>query len=251
MTKIIATMATYPGRSEVVEQAAASMADQVDTLNLVLNEYRSVPEWVSRYSSINPIIPETDTKDTGKYLVPVAAKDWLFTIDDDIIYPSEYVKKSLDALQGIGIPRSIAGYHGVTYKKPRFMPTNRYLRMLLGRDLNYLGTCFNAFHFHAQLDKNHIVDELGTGTTFSRGEDVPTFSFVQSAQKFIDVRVARWCHQTKRQMVCLARGDQWLKPISVAVETSIYTSFTLTRPDHVAREIETYAYRNRGAGHPI
>ncbi len=251
MTKIIATMATYPGRSEVVEQAAASMAGQVDTLNLVLNEYLSVPDWVSRYTSINPIIPETDTKDTGKYLVPIAAKDWLFTIDDDIIYPSEYVKKSLNDAQAINISGIIAGYHGVTYKKPRFMPTNRYLRMLLGRDQNYLGTCFNAFRFHTQLDKHYFVDELGTGTTFSRGEDVPAFSFVQSAQKFIDVRVARWCHQTKRPMVCLARADQWLKQMDVAVETSIYTSFTLTRPGHVAREIEAYAFRNRGAGHPM
>jgi di/tripeptidase len=41
MTKIVATMATYPGRSEFVGQAVASLADQVDTLNLVLNEYRA------------------------------------------------------------------------------------------------------------------------------------------------------------------------------------------------------------------
>jgi hypothetical protein len=252
MTKIIATMATYPGRGDFVEQAAASMADQVDTLNLVLNEHRTVPEWVKKYPSINAIVPEIDTKDTGKYLVPVAERDWLFTIDDDITYPPDYVQKSLASFKAIGESRVIAGYHGIVYRKPRYMITNRYIRMLLGRDPNYIVTNFNPILFENGLDQNHLVDELGTGTTLCRGEDVPPFSFMQSAQRFVDVRLARWSHQTGKKMVCLSRAAQWLKPIrDENINASIWVSFTQSRPRHVAQEIETYAFRNKGTGRPL
>lgn len=252
MTKIIATMATYPGRSAVVEQAAASMADQVDTLNLVLNEHSAVPEWVRKYPCITAIVPEIDTKDTGKYLVPVGARDWLFTIDDDIAYPPDYVQKSLDAYKAISVPRVIAGYHGIVYRKPRYLPTNRYLRMLLGRDPNYIVTSSKVFPFEHELAQNLVVDELGTGTTLCRGEDVPPFSNMQSAQRFVDARLASWSHRTGRKMVCLSRKAHWLCPIGDEdINASIFKSFTLRRPEHVAREIESYAFRNKGAGRPL
>ena len=251
MSKIIATMATYPGRSDVVEQAAASMAGQVDTLNLVLNEYPSVPEWVGKYPSINAVIPEIDTKDTGKFLIPVVERDWLFTIDDDIAYPLDYVKKSLESFQTLGTSNVICGYHGTVYRRPRYLPSNRNIRKLLGVDPNYIVSSLSQFSLFEELGKNHNVDELGTGTTFSRGKDVPPFSIVQTAQRFIDVRVAKWAHQTGRKMICLSHLAQWLKPIGEPDASSIYHSFTVSRPEHVAREIESFAFRNKGAGHPI
>ena len=251
MSKIIATMATYPGRSPLVEESVASMAGQVDTLNLVLNEYHSIPEWVSTYPSINAIIPEEDTKDTGKYLVPVAENDWLFTIDDDIAYPPDYVKISLDSFQRLGGSRMIAGYHGGTYRKPRYLPSHRRVRKLLGFDPNYIVTCKSMFYFSDGLDRHYVVDELGTGTTFSRGADVPPFSIVQTAQRFVDIRLAQWSHQTGRKMVCLSRPPQWLKPIRISDATSIFYSFTMKRPELVAREIETFAFQNKGAGLPL
>lgn len=251
MSKIIATMATYPGRGDVVEQAAASVADQVDTLNLVLNEYASVPEWIGKYPSINAIIPEVDTKDTGKFLVPVAARDWLFTVDDDIAYPPDYVKKSLESYQKFGTPGVIAGYHGTVYRKPRYLPSSRKIRKLLGLDPNYMAGCVKILHYYEKLDQNFLVDDLGTGTTFFHGEDVPPFSLMRTAQRFTDVRLAKWSHQTGRKLVCLSRPSQWLKPIGEADATSIYLAFTITRQEHVALEIETFAFRNKGAGHPI
>lgn len=251
MSKIIATMATFPGRSAIVEQAAATMADQVDTLNVVLNEYQSVPEWVGKYPSINAIIPESDTKDTGKYLVPVADRDWLFTIDDDIAYPPDYVQKSLESFQNLKATGVIAGYHGIVYQKPRYLPSNRFIRKLLGRNPNYIVTSARRLNFHVELAQNLLVDELGTGTSFSRGEDVPPFSMVQTAQRFIDVRLARWSHQTGRKMVCLSRPGQWMKAIYDSdAESSIFVSFTINTPEHVAREIEAFAFRNKGAGRP-
>lgn len=251
MTAIFATMATFPGRADVVELAVASMADQVDRLNLVLNEHTEIPDWTRKYPSLTPIIPEVDTKDTGKYLVPVADQDWLFTIDDDIAYPADYVQKSLDAAQRLQPSGVIAGYHGTVYRKPRFMPTNRQARKLLGLDSNYIVTCVNRFYFYDQLDRDHLVDELGSGTTFSRGHDVPAFSQVQTAQRFIDVRLARWAHTTRRKMVCLAHPPHWMKSIGVAGETSIFSSFTATRPELVALEIEAFAFRTKGAGRPF
>jgi hypothetical protein len=251
MTLIVATMATFPGRAGVVEQAVASMADQVDRLNLVLNEYRDIPEWTRNYPSLHPIIPEVDTKDTGKYLVPVAAEDLLFTLDDDILYPPDYVRTSMDSLQSRGHPGLIGGYHGSVYKRPRFLPSKRWARKLIGVDPNYIVSSRTTFPFHDSLDRDVVVDQLGTGTTFSRGADVPPFSAVQSAQRFIDVRLAHWAHRTGRKMVCMARPAQWMQSVELLEAPSIFRSFTVSRPEHVALEIEDFAFRNREAGHPL
>jgi hypothetical protein len=251
MTKIIATMATFPGRSAVVEQAVASMVDQVDRLNLVLNEYREIPAWTRSYPSLNAIIPEFDTKDTGKFLVPVADRDWLFTLDDDILYPSDYVDKSLDSFKMIKEPNVIAGYHGAVYRKPRFMPSNRQIRQLLRLDPNYIVTCVNRYNFFEKLEHAYIVEELGTGTTFARGQDIPPYSELQTAQRFVDVRLALWAHEGKRKLVCLPHPAGWMKLIGEPEITSISGSFTITRPERVAREIEKFAFRIKGAGRPI
>ncbi len=251
MSRIIGTMTTFPLRSDIVERAVSSMAGQVDELNVVFNEYQKFPDWTEKYPTINPILPEFDTKDTGKYLISVSAEDWLFTLDDDIIYPDNYVEFSISSLKKLGVERSVGGYHGSNYRKPRFLPSSRALRRLLGVNLNYIVNSRNDYLFEKGLTEAIMVEQLGTGTTFSLGSNVPTFDFVRDAQRFIDVRVARWCYENDRRMVCLGRPDNWLRQSIPQENTSIFQTFTLRAPAHVAVEIEQFAFRCEGTGRPL
>lgn len=242
---IVGTMTTFPARAGTVPAAVASIAPQLDRLNLVLNEHAEVPGWAQEVPNLVPVLPEQDTKDTGKFLVPAEAKDWLFTLDDDIVYPPDYVARTLEMVEALGPSRFMVGYHGAIYRKPRYIRWD-FLRRLLGRDLNYVVNSRDIFNLGEALDRAMVVDELGTGVALMRGADVPPFAQVRDAQRFIDARVARWCHEQGIARVCLPRTAGWL--VHLDLEESIFIDYTLNKPPEVAAEIRAYAFRDRAVG---
>lgn len=70
-----------------------SLHAQVDKINLCLNEFEEIPEELDGFSKLNPVIPDKDYKDVGKFIFPCAKNDMIVLTDDDIIYPPDYVEK--------------------------------------------------------------------------------------------------------------------------------------------------------------
>ncbi len=242
---IVANMATYPPRRDSMLEAVRSLAAQVDVLNLVLNEYPEAPAELRAFPNVNPILPEHDTKDTGKYLPQASAEDIVFTVDDDIGFPPDYVVRTLEQYHSLGAGPVMAGYHGTLYRPARFLRSD-FLRRLIGYRPDYIVNSRRFIPFGDALREATVVDELGTGVSVMRGCDMPPFEFVRDAQRFIDVRVALWCHGKGIPRVCLARNAGWLRP--VRHPEGIWQDFTLASPPHVAREIRQYAFKASGRG---
>ncbi|MBL3585347.1 hypothetical protein JMM61_08170 [Rhodovulum sulfidophilum] len=244
---IVGTMATYPPRQRSMLAAVARIAPQLDVLNVVLNEYASVPPELLSFGNVNAIRPEEDTKDTGKFLPDHRGADWVFLLDDDIVYPETYVKDSVALMQALGPGRLVGSYYGVVYRKPKLRQKtlsglNRYRKELFRRR----GKVRNSLVVDAGLQQAIVVDELGTGVMISRPEYLPDFESVRSAQKFIDVRMARLCFEKGITQVCLPRPAGYLG--LVEHDETINTSFTIKRHAAVTREIQEYALRNPLAG---
>ena len=108
MNKILGIMATFPQREEVLKKTLPAICKQVHILKLVLNEFSEVPLWLSEYGNVEPILPPEDLKDVGKFY-PERDADWIVMFDDDILYPDDYVSKSLNS---IGDLAGVFGYHG-------------------------------------------------------------------------------------------------------------------------------------------
>lgn len=242
---IVANMATYPPREASMLEAVRSVAAQVDVLNLVLNEYREVPAELGAFPNVNPIIPEQDTKDTGKYLPRVGAEDIVLTVDDDIEFPPDYVARTLERFEALGAGPVMAGYHGTLYRPARYLRSD-FLRRLIGYKPDYIVNSRHFIYFGHALRDATVVDELGTGVAVMRGRDMPPFDHVRDAQRFIDVRLALWCHGKEITRVCLPREAGWLRP--VRHPEGIWQDFTLANPPHVAREIRQYAFKAPGHG---
>jgi hypothetical protein len=242
---IVANLATYPPRLEQLKVVVPIIAPQVDRLNIVLNQYDTVPSELAQYGNVFASIPADDCKDTGKFLPDVHDAEFVFLIDDDIVYPPDYVSASIRHFEAITLPRCIGGYHGTTYRSPR-------LRQLLRSP----GTLFTykqraadfrrGFSLFDGLESPTVVDQIGTGTTILRGKDMPPFDFFRGSQKFVDVRLARWCFEQRIFPVCLPRSKNWIK--GLPIEESIFQSFTITNPPHVNDEILTFAYKTRYSG---
>lgn len=245
---IVANLASFPPREAQLRGAVAALAPQVDRLNVVLNEYAAVPAWLGDYPQAVPLIPEVDTKDTGKFLPRADDDAIVLTVDDDIAYPPDYVARTLDAFRALQSDAVVGGYHGSIYRPARFLPSPRLRRILRFRP-DYIVSSRRVLHFEEALDTPTIVDQLGTGVMVMRGADMPPFARMRDARRFADIRMARWCHERGLTMVCLPRPAGWLRPVEVA--SSIYEDFTRHNHDHLAREIESFAFKTPACGQPF
>jgi hypothetical protein len=243
---IIANLATYPPRKSALQQIIPRLSNQVDKLNVILNEYTEVPQW-NLPPNVNFIIPPEDLKDCGKFYPRVASDDAVLLVDDDILYPPDYVAKTLDCLQKMPSPRYAVGYHGSFYRRPDAgFAATIFRRLQTVFDPALVNVERKVFYFKKKLDNPVLVDQLGTGTVAILGRYMPSFEYMKTSQKFVDVRLAKWFFEQRITPVCAPRQEDWLMPIEH--EETIYEEFTLSSPDHVAHEIRSFSLRRPEVG---
>ena len=243
---IVANLATYPPREESLLQAVHAIAPQVDLVNIILNEYETVPEALN-IPKVNAVIPHKDLKDTGKFYPDCTEADYVFCIDDDIKIPGDFVSKSLNYLRKLGISNVIGAYHGSIYEKPKFnfKRLGKYLRYTEKNIADYR----RVFAFYNAQDKPVIVDQVGSGVSFMPASCYPDWSFMQGSEKFVDVRLARWAYHKGITQVTLPRASNWLQPIRH--EETIYTDFTKHNPQAVVDEILEFAFNVPNTGEEL
>ncbi len=248
---IVANLATYPARKNHLRQVVAAISPQVDRLNIVLNEYDAIPQYLSRYTNVHGIIPDHDTKDAGKFYPDTTGATYVVLIDDDIGYPSNFVSTLVESVQATGLARIFAGYHTSIYHRPPISGTVYALKRLVRFYLspNHIARFRTIHHFGKTLDQNIYVDQIGTGAAIITGADMPSYRHMRSSQKFVDVRIAKWCFERAIPRVSLNRISDWLTYYDV--DESIFTTFTQQHPKHVATEIWSYAFKDERVGHPL
>lgn len=242
---ICANLATYPPRRSNLLRVVKSVSPQVDRLNVVLNQFSSPLRELQRFENVRQIIPDEDTKDAGKFYPDVSGADFVLLIDDDLIFPEDFVAQSVASLKALG-PGYMGGYHGSVYERPRPAFSLRALRRWLLYSAGRIADNRRILRFYEGLEHPVLVDQIATNTAIMRGCDLPPFEFMRDSQKFVDVRLARWCFEQGIRPVCLPRTSGWLG--EVRFEETIYRGFTRRNPPHVAKEIWSYAFKIEGSG---
>lgn len=113
-----------------MDEVIAMISPQVDRLNVVLNQYQTVPVELARYPNVVPVIPEDDLKDTGKFYPDVREAKYVMLIDDDIFYPPDYVSKTVSRFETLPLQKCMGGYHGSLYFRPSIRQMVRSPRLL-------------------------------------------------------------------------------------------------------------------------
>lgn len=148
--KRVGAMASFPPRADCLRQAIASVLPQVDELILYLNGYEEVPRCALR-TKIRVVRSQDtcgDLRDNGKfYDLPQNQDAYVFTFDDDLIYPPDYVTRMIQHIEMLD-RCCVVGVHGVIF------PAGRFDRLKQR----------TVYHF-GKKHKGHFVDLLGTGTT--------------------------------------------------------------------------------------
>jgi hypothetical protein len=216
-------VATYPARSANLPVMLESVAPQLDEICVVLNQYtKKQQQRLPRLDNVTYIIPKEDLKDTGKFLPPRGPDEYVFLMDDDLEFPPDYAATLVELHERLRKENIAVGVHGVVYS-----------------DL-FEGAAPSRFvaKFDKALERPLLVNQLGTGCVMIRGDLLPPFEYMQTAQRFVDVRFARYCHESRIGMICVPRPSGWVKDLEP--EESIFESYTRTHHKEQLEEVLSF-----------
>ncbi|MEY4323156.1 MAG: hypothetical protein RL410_937, partial [Actinomycetota bacterium] len=199
-------LTSFPPREEQLKIAIKSLVDQSDCIKLYLNEYTEIPSWLSDFPTVHTSLPVYgDIKEVGKFAQLDDIEGYIATVDDDIIYPTDYIARSVLRLEQYQ-RKVIIGVHAVT-----FNPLNPH----------YLSDR-TVFHFKEALGSPTPGETMGSGTTtyhtsvikFTRDD----FPIIGHADLFIGKKSVN----EGVPLICVDRPENWLVEIDTPKESRLY-----------------------------
>ena len=205
--KIVVGMATFEGRELAVQKAIESLSNQVDEIVLYDN-------------AVNP-----NLYDNGKFYGLTIHKEpcYYFTCDDDLLYPPDFVKNMIEAIERVG---TIVTHHG------------RKLRAL---DVSY----YRGHESFRCLDTNRfegLIDVCGSGVTAFRTDYFNPIGLHASKDvKMSDIIFSLEAAKQGKQITVLKHSEGWIKHLPIDHSKSIHTTENKreSRQIELANEIHT------------
>lgn len=195
--KVTASVASIPGREESLKDAVNSILHQVDQLQVYLNNYDSVPDYLLN-DKIKVFLSKDhlgDLGDSGKFFECDKINGYHITIDDDLIYPDNYVESLISAIAKYD-KKCVVSYHGRIFKN---LPVASYYK---GATVQ-LG-CLK------RVAVDQFVHVVGTGVLAYHTD---TIKIKLSAFKFpnmADIWFSEYCNDRKISRVVLAHPSGWI-----------------------------------------
>jgi len=218
--RAVAGMATIRSRESSFKMAVESLHEQVDSLKVYFNDYEEIPEWVRGFSRLEGVLYKDacgDIGDSGKFhfMPPLSnTQTHYFTVDDDIIYPKDYVQNTLAWEEKLGV-RALFTYHGRVFYDTG-LPIKGYFNGQLQKQ--------KLFHFHADVHSPHGVHFGGTGVMcFNLRHITVPFDIFNKEKNAADIFVGVFCQYNRIPIVVLPHAKNWLIPSPLEyVNNSIY-----------------------------
>lgn len=195
---VIAGMASIPSRRELLRVSLDSILPQVDQVELVLNGYGDIPEWLSdERINVTTDSEVGDHADNAKFLGMNRHKECIyFTVDDDILYPRDYTARLLDAISYYGGDVAV-GVHG---------------SLVDSRDSPFLNRRTHAFW--KKLENDMPCSYVGTGTLAVRRSIMPLLPILAFSQTGAsDLFLARFLKLHGIPVICVRRPEGWLRDL--------------------------------------
>jgi len=176
--KVIIGIATMPGREVFLPDAVNSLKEQCDHVHVYDNGKE-----------------EVDLTDNGKFSFLKEYKEpiYYFSCDDDLIYPSDYVSRSIKAIERTGC---IITYHG---------------RKLLGKNRNYY-TGHKPYRWNQDIGYDVEIDVAGTGVTAFRTDYFnPVDIHLSQYKKMSDVVFSLEAARQKKRIMIASHKRTWIR----------------------------------------
>ena len=184
--KIIASVASMPSRSSSLMETVNSIVPQVDELHVYLNDYNIIPEYLN-YDKIKIFLSQNevgDLGDVGKFFTSGKIEGYHFTIDDDLIYPEDYVKNTIEVIEKYN-RKCVVSYHGRRFHK---FPISSYYRSARVNDR------FACLRDEKRFEWLHIG---GSGVTAYHTDTIKFDVSDFKAKNMADIWYSKKCQENK------------------------------------------------------
>jgi len=204
---ITANISTIWWREDGLKHVVSDILPQVDRLNIFLQGYKSVPDFV-----LHPKITVIRGEDypavwalgaSAKFFWADKIQGYHFTIDDDLVYPPDYVTYCIQKIEQYG-RKAVVGFHGTLLKDDLANCTASKKKFKFRKTL---------FNFHFALDNDQPVHVLGTGVMAYHTDTIKVSINDFPTRSMDDIYFGILAQQQHVALICLQRGVDYIKPI--------------------------------------
>jgi hypothetical protein len=206
----VAAIATMASRIETFQQVLPTIRAQVEHLYVYLDGYSSVPNFLKGLDHVSVHRAEEvgDLHASSRFLClqELITPTVVAIVDDDIMYPPDYIDRLVDQLQQVD-GQALVGVHGRLFTPPH----RSYVKDAL------------TLNFSAPIPRSTQVHELGTGTCafISSLLDVDPRKFDRFDMD--DIVIAIEAQRRSLPRIAIARVARWLKPYALWQSDSLWT----------------------------
>ena len=202
--KVTAYMATFPTRELIIAEAVESLLPQVDKLVIWVNGEMELPqicyhEKVELYWGKDVL--GFDIGCAGKFAFAFEWEGYIFTVDDDIVYPPDYVQKSIAKIEEYN-RKCVLSWHG----RRTVLPMTVYRS---AKDM--IKNC----SFQQNVEEDTECHIIGTGVMFFHASTiVPKYDFMEMRHTNVsDIHFAQSMDMRGIRTIVPAHDRKWLKPL--------------------------------------
>jgi hypothetical protein len=193
---IVAGMCSITTRKKYLEEAVKRILPQVDVLHLCLNGYTIMPKWTRNHPKLVPVLSPENTLTSASKLMWVnsVTNCYYVSLDDDIIYPIDYVSYMVDKIDKYKRASVVTVHGGRIVDKKRNWPS-----------------CLRWHHFAKPLERDELVDIAGAGTCafFVHSQKLSLKAF--KGTPMTDLRFAYAVRSWGMDLIAVSREARWLR----------------------------------------
>lgn len=193
----VATIATHVGRIETFQKVLPVIAAQVNHVFVYLDGYATLPGFLASFRGVTVRRAEVEgnlhASSRLLCLRDLTAPTVVVVVDDDIIYPPDYVERLVAALQQVH-GRAVVGVHGRIFLPPH----ESYVKDAA------------VLHFAQGLDRAWSVHEVGTGTSAFVSSVLDIDPRAWSRNDMDDVSIAIEAQRRGLWRIAVPRAPGWL-----------------------------------------
>lgn len=224
--KTTANISTHRSRFGHLEVMLETIFFQFDEINIYLNNCVEAPSFLRKYRNLNFKLGD-DLTDNGKFYFLSELKEdcYYFTLDDDLLYPKNYVDETI---KKINIHGCIVTYHG---------------REIISEGRNYY-TGNKAYRCLDAVNEDVIIDVAGTGVTAFKTDYFKPIIHNSEYKLMSDLVFSLEASKKNKKIVCAKHEHGWIRPILLPDEFSIYESFR-NKDQSIQNKIADEIFRNK------
>ena len=197
----VACMATFPARHATLPAVVASLAPQVDRLFIYANETTEGLPPLDAWPNVTVLDSRNHAGDlsaNGKIFPTRFLRDCtVFTVDDDFIYPRDYVSRYLGVFEAFGGRCCVATHGSVFPERPRW----------------YYERC-QVFSAVQALQAAQLATLAGSGTFAFRQSSLRLDPDDFLGEVMVDLKLSLAAAEQELPIWCVARPKSWLRPLT-------------------------------------